>query len=77
MRMMGISEFKAKCIAVIRAVQRVRAPTTVTRRGVPLVRIEPLVGGRSRRRLGALRDDTAIRGEIVRTDFPDEWETEA
>ena len=71
---MGISEFKARCIAVLRDAHRDGTPLIVTRRGQPLVRIEPIPGTARKRRLGGLRDRTRVRGDIVRADFPDEWE---
>ena len=74
MKSMGISEFKAKCIAVLRDAHRRGTPLIITRRGEPLVRIEPIPGAAPGRRLGQLRDSTVVHGDIVRTDFPDEWE---
>ena len=47
MKTVIISEFKAKCIAILREAQRTREPVVVTRRGKPLARIEPIYRGRS------------------------------
>jgi len=77
MKTLGISEFKTHCIRVLKEAQRLREPLIVTRRGRALVRIEPIPGPGGSRRLGALRDDLVIHGDLVRTDFPEEWEIES
>ncbi len=76
MKTMGISEFKAKCIAVIKEARRTSTPIVITRRGEPLVRIEPIHTSRTRRTLGALRSEVAIKGDIVSTPFGNDWEME-
>ena len=72
---MGISEFKTHCIRLLKDAKRSKEAFIVTRRGEPLVRIEPLPGAGSSRRLGALRHLTVIRGDLVQTDFDEEWES--
>ena len=42
MKTILISEFKAKCIAVLSEAQRTREPVMVTRRGKPMAKIEPV-----------------------------------
>ena len=74
MKTMIISEFKAKCIAVLKEAQRTREPVVITRRGKPLARIEPILEDASRRRLGAVRGRMNIRGNIVAADFGQDWE---
>lgn len=74
MESIGISEFKAKCIAVLKEVHSSNSPLTVTYRGKPLVRIEPL--HENERILGALREKGQIVGDILEFDFEDEWEME-
>lgn len=74
MKTLGISEFKTHCIQLLKEAQSRREPLIVTRRGEPLARIEPLPSPSEARQLGALRDQMVIHGDLVRTDFADEWE---
>ncbi len=74
MKTVIISEFKAKCISILKEAQRTREPVVVTRRGKPLARIEPILEDAPRRKLGALRGRMQIRGDIVRTDSERDWE---
>ena len=76
MKTMGISEFKATCIATLKAVQKQRTPLLVTWRGKPLAMVEPCAaaGGR-RRQLGAMRGEMAIQGDIVHGDGAGDWES--
>ena len=69
-----ISEFKAKCIAILKSVQTSREPVVVTRRGEPIARIEPMPVGTTTRLLGALRGRMKIRGDIVRAGSEEDWE---
>jgi antitoxin (DNA-binding transcriptional repressor) of toxin-antitoxin stability system len=71
----GISEFKSKCIAILKKLHRTGSPLVVTHRGRPLVKIEAVGGRATRRRLGALRDLGEIHGDIVDTGFADDWES--
>lgn len=74
MKTIILSEFKAKCIAILKEVQRTREPLTVTLRGKPLATIGPAdVTGRGKR-LGALRGTMTIRGDLVRMESEDDWE---
>ena len=77
MKTLGISDFKVRCIQVLKEAHRDREPLVVTRRGVPLVRIEPIPPSPEERRLGALEGQTMIHGNLVGADFPDDWEMEA
>ncbi|MGH9339872.1 MAG: type II toxin-antitoxin system Phd/YefM family antitoxin [Acidobacteriota bacterium] len=74
MKTMVISEFKAKCIAVLREAQRTGEPVIITRRGRPLVRIEPILEGGPERQLGALRGRMKIKDDVVRVDTTEDWE---
>ncbi len=74
METMPISEFKARCIAVLKEAQRTRKPLLVTLRGRPIARVEPVVEDLPPRKLGALKGKMEIRGDIVASDFGDEWE---
>ncbi len=74
MKTVLISEFKAKCIKMLKEVHENRKPLTVTLRGKPLVRIEPVPDEPKGVRLGALKGWIKIKGDIVNTDFEKDWE---
>lgn len=65
-----ISEFKAKCIALMKEVSAKGQPLVVTLRGRPLVRIEPVSGESGERRLGAQADSITLRGNVLQPTFP-------
>lgn len=77
MKTLGITEFKTHCIRVLKDAHRLREPLIVTRRGEPLVRIEPIPSYSGPRPLGALRDGMVIHGDLIRTEFADDWEIES
>jgi prevent-host-death family protein len=72
MKSVGISEFKSHCIALLKEVDETGVGLVVTHRGRPLARVEPMEPAGAR--LGALRHLGEIRGDLVYTDFSDEWE---
>ena len=74
MKSMVVSEFKAKCIAVLREAQRSGEPLLVTRRGRPLARIEPISEEASERRLGLYRGRMRIKSDLVRSSSEDDWD---
>ena len=74
MKTMILSEFKAKCIAVLKQAQREREPLVVTRWGHPIARIEPVVDELPSRKLGRLKGKMKIKGDIVHMDSSDDWE---
>ena len=74
MRTMLVSEFKAKCIAILKDVQRTRQPVLVTLRGKPLAAVQPVKDRPRRKRLGALRGRMVIRRDLVRIDTTRDWE---
>ena len=58
---MLISEFKAKCIAVLKEVERSGEAVVVTLRGRPMARVEPLAAGTHCKQLGTLKGSMRIR----------------
>ena len=74
MKTMLVSEFKAKCIAVLKEVYRSREPMVVTLRGKPLVTIQPFAESPSGKQLGGLKGKMAIHGDIVHMDSTDDWD---
>jgi prevent-host-death family protein len=74
MKTVLISEFKAKCIQMLKDVQKNGKPLTVTLRGKPIARVEPVTSPRTKaRRLGALRGWMEIKGDIIRSDMEKDW----
>jgi hypothetical protein len=74
MRTMLVSEFKAKCIATLKEVQRTRQPLLVTLRGKPLATVvAPEISPRVKR-LGSLKGRMVIRRDLVKRDTTADWE---
>ena len=69
-----ISQFKAQCIAMLKQVQKTREPLVVTLRGKPLVEVMPAGSGGGNVELGKLKGCIDIKGDLINTDFDDEWE---
>ena len=74
MKTMLVSEFKAKCIAVLKEVQRTREPLVITLRGKPLVTVLPAEPRGPGKRLGGLRGRMTIRRDLVKVDTTADWE---
>ncbi|MFI5398793.1 MAG: type II toxin-antitoxin system Phd/YefM family antitoxin [Candidatus Binatia bacterium] len=66
MEEMAISEFKAKCLAVIERVRRTRKPVLVTRFGKPVAEVVPTSPpARPEDWMGSMRSSGHIVGDIV------------
>lgn len=76
MKTILISEFKAKCIGILKTVRETGEPVTVTLRGEPLAKIEP-AGAPKSRRLGAQKESTRSKGDLVAPCLEGEWEMES
>jgi prevent-host-death family protein len=76
MKTVLLSEFKAKCIGLLREAQRNHESIVITRRGRPIARVEPLYDDQPARQLGVLRGRMRIHGDLVETGFAKEWEIE-
>jgi prevent-host-death family protein len=75
MKRILISEFKAKCIELLKRVQATRQPLVVTLRGKPVAKIVPFEeSGESGVKLGSRIGHAVFKGDVVRFDFSDEWE---
>jgi prevent-host-death family protein len=62
----AISEFKAKCLALLEEVSKTKTPLRVTRRGKPLADIIPIHSdGDERSWLGSMAGSVKITGDIV------------
>ena len=75
MQSIAISEFKSKCIAVLKEAQRSGKCLIVTWRGRPIARVEPIAPERGKRTLGTFRGRMKIHGDIVHVDTSADWET--
>jgi prevent-host-death family protein len=73
MKTILISDFKAQCIAIINEVHQTKDTIVITRRGKPVAKLEPFVFEEPERKLGNLKK-MRIEGDIVHTDFSEEWE---
>jgi prevent-host-death family protein len=70
-----ISEFKVRCIELIKRVQVTRQPLIVTLRGKPLAKVVPFdEPGETGVKLGSRIGNAIFKGDIVQFDFSDEWE---
>jgi len=74
MKTVLVSDFKAKCSAILKQVQRSGEPVVVTLRGRPMVRVDAIPDGARRKRLGALKGQMRIRRALVRADTTRDWE---
>ena len=74
MKVFKISDFKARCIRILKSVARNREPVLITHRGKPLARVEPIQVQEGERVLGGLRGMMQIKGDIIHSDFADDWE---
>jgi prevent-host-death family protein len=72
----SISEFKAKCLALLDKVNKTKKPLRVTRHGKPVAEVvPPSPAAPSDSWLGSMKDLIEIHGDIVSpANDPDEWE---
>lgn len=73
-KVLGVSEFKRRCLEVFETVRRRGEEIVVTKRGEPVARVIP-VGRPGTPLRGMLKDRAVIRGDIVHVDWTDEWES--
>jgi len=74
MKTMLVSEFKAKCIAALKEVQRTREPMLITLRGKPLATVQPVDLPGQGKRLGSLRGAMTLRRDLVKIDTTKDWD---
>jgi prevent-host-death family protein len=75
-REIAISEFKAKCLALLEQVRQTRTPIRVTRFGKPVAEIVPPSTVVDRDAwIGSMRDSIEILGDIISPAVDeDEWQ---
>ena len=65
-RKIAISEFKARCLALLEQVNKTKTPLRVTRRGQPIADVVPPSAGKDERSwIGSMADSVEIKGDIV------------
>ncbi len=73
----SISEFKAKCLALLEQVRKTREPIRVTRHGKPVAEIVPPTPTVDRSKwIGSLKDSMILGDIISPATDKDEWEAE-
>jgi len=72
----SISEFKAKCLALLEQVRKTKKPLRITRHGKPVAEVVPPSGVADRSAwIGSLTDRTKIVGDIISpANDEDDWE---
>ncbi len=71
-----VSDFKARCLAVLDRVHMDGETVLITRRGKPLAKVVPAAGtGAGRRVLGGLAGEACSKGDIVHAGFEGDWES--
>jgi prevent-host-death family protein len=76
MEEVSISEFKAKCLALLEQVRKTKKPLRITRHGKPVAEVVPpsVVHDRAAW-IGSLKDSVIIKGDIISpANDEDEWE---
>jgi len=76
MREIAISEFKAKCLALLEQVQKTKKPIRVTRFGKPVAEVvPPSPEAPAGDWIGSMKDSIKILGDVVSpADEESDWE---
>ena len=75
MREVAISEFKAKCLALLDQVEKTKKPIRITRRGKPVAEVVPPTPARSNDWIGSMKDEMEILGDLIApASDEDDWE---
>jgi len=66
MQEIAISEFKAKCLAILAEVEKTKQPIRITRHGKPVAEVIPSKPVMDRAAfMGSMRDSIEILGDII------------
>ncbi|HEY8671064.1 MAG TPA: type II toxin-antitoxin system Phd/YefM family antitoxin [Terriglobales bacterium] len=75
MKEIAVSEFKAKCLAILDEVQKTKQPVRVTRFGKPLAEVGPPSPAVPKDWMGSMKGQMKILGDIVSpASNPEDWE---
>ena len=75
MKRVAISEFKAKCLAMLEEVQKTRKPILVTKFGKPIAEVNPpSPNHKTRSWIGSMKGEIKFLGDIVSPVFDErDW----
>jgi prevent-host-death family protein len=65
MREIAISEFKAKCLALLDEVEKTKQPLRITRHGKPIAEINPTSPVENASWIGSMKGKGKILGDII------------
>jgi prevent-host-death family protein len=75
MREVAISEFKAKCLAIVDEVQKTKHPIRITKFGKPVAELVPVAPKLPKDLFGFMKGKMDIVGDIISpASDPDDWE---
>lgn len=75
MKEVAISEFKAKCLAIVDQVHKTKRPIRITKRGKPVAEVIPPTPESVKQIFGFMKGKMEIVGDIVSpASDPDDWE---
>lgn len=74
MKEVAISEFKAKCLAILDEVQKTKQPIRVTRRGRPIAEVSPPAPTNNRDWIGSMKEIKILGDIISPASDEDDWE---
>ena len=75
MKEVAVSEFKAKCLALLDEVQKTKKPILITRFGKPMAEVTPYSPVPPAEWMGSMRGTAKILGDIISpANDPEEWE---
>jgi prevent-host-death family protein len=75
MKEIAISEFKAKCLAIVDEVQKTKVPVRITKFGKPVAELGPLSPMQPKDWFGFMKGKMEIVGDIMSpASEPEDWE---
>jgi prevent-host-death family protein len=75
MKEIAISEFKAKCLALLEQVQKTKKPIRITRFGKPVAEVVPASPASPSDWMGSMKDTIEIVGDVISPANPEsDWE---
>jgi len=74
MKEIAISEFKAKCLAILDQVEKTKQPIRITRRGRPIADVSPPAPTENRDWIGSMKESKILGDIISPASDEDDWE---